>query len=290
MTRRLCLEWPDPTPFRDRGRDPIRILAVSDLLEPTLLDRRNRQALGSIDLIVGCEPEDIAFVADGFDAPILYVLGNHDGDSQWAKCAIYCPDPMTSESVVRRAGIAIAGLTWPGSRGKGAHRSESMAWRQVLRLASKRLGREDPLIVISHVPPLGSGDVPTDAYHRGFHGYDWLLHHLRPRLWLHGHTPLAATGDWFVRRGDTYVINVTGAVLIELLAPGSKPASNDPASCSDENPAEAGAEPTTTEEPTTTAEPVAPAAAAVASATRRRIKVNPNLGGRVKFGGRVKLR
>jgi hypothetical protein len=75
------------------------------------------------------------------------------------------------------------------------------------------------MIVLSHVPPLGAGDAPTDPYHRGFKGYRWLLDRLEPTLWLHGHTPLAATAEWKVQVGLTVVVNVTGAVLIDLMPP-----------------------------------------------------------------------
>jgi hypothetical protein len=108
--------------------------------------------------------------------------------------------------------------------GRESARSEKGAWTQALGMAVRRIRRAEPLIVISHVPPAGAGDVPTDAYHRGFKGYAWLLRRLEPRLWLHGHTPLASTRDWHVLAGSTEVVNVTGAVLIELMAPGSKSA------------------------------------------------------------------
>jgi Icc-related predicted phosphoesterase len=88
-----------------------------------------------------------------------------------------------------------------------------------MRLATRRLGHLEPMIVLSHVPPLGIGDVPTDAYHRGFKGYRWLLERLEPTLWLHGHTPLAATTNGSSQVGGTTVINVTGAVVIDLLPP-----------------------------------------------------------------------
>ena len=81
------------------------------------------------------------------------------------------------------------------------------------------MANHDPMIVVSHAPPRAAGDVATDAYHRGFKGYRWLLERLEPTLWLHGHTPLAAARDWQVQVGRTKVINVTGAVLIDLLPP-----------------------------------------------------------------------
>jgi Icc-related predicted phosphoesterase len=222
MSRRLTIEWPDPTPFRGRDGAPIRLLAVSDLLEPTLVDSRNRSALAPLDLIVGCgdlDCDDLAFLADSLNAPLVYVQGNHDTDARWKQCTDFCPEAIHSTSIFHRAGVSMAGLTWPGQRGKSGNRSERAAWSQALRLATRRLGQLDPMIVLSHVPPLGAGDVATDPYHRGFKGYRWLLERLEPTLWLHGHTPLAATSEWKVQVGNTTVVNVTGAVIIELLPP-----------------------------------------------------------------------
>ncbi len=223
MTRRLGIVWPDPRPFDGRDGAPIRLLAVSDMIEPALADARNRSAAGPIDLIVGCgdlECDDLAFVADAFDAPLIYVRGNHDSDERWRQCQDFCPEPVRSTALLQRAGLSIAGLTWPGRRGRAAQRDERTAWSQALRLAARRVGNRDPMIVASHAPPLAAGDVSTDMYHRGFKGYRWLLERLEPALWLHGHTPLAAAGDWKVQVGRTTVVNVTGAVIIELLPPG----------------------------------------------------------------------
>jgi hypothetical protein len=61
--------------------------------------------------------------------------------------------------------------------------------------------------------------MPDGVYHRGFRGYRWLMDRLAPPLWLHGHTPLAATSDWCVEVGRTTLINATGAVVVELLPP-----------------------------------------------------------------------
>ena len=222
MTHHIALEWPDPTPFRDRDGAAIRLLVVSDAVDPTLMDLRNRQALAPIDLIVGCgdlDSSDLAFIADGLNAPLVYVNGNHDSGEWSAAGTSYCPEPMRSTAVQHRASLAIAGLNWPGSRGKRARRSERSAWNQVLSLAARRLGRREPLIVISHVPPFGAGDVPDGEYHRGFRGYRWLMDRLAPPLWLHGHTPLAATSDWCIEVGRTTLVNATGAVVVELLPP-----------------------------------------------------------------------
>ncbi len=235
MTKRLAIEWPDDSPFRDRDGAPIRLLAVSDTLEPALEDQRNRQAIGPVDVILGCgdlDPDELSFIADGFDAPLMYVYGNHDSEARWKACKATCPVPMPSGSVHREAGISIAGLTWPGPRGSGAARSERLAWSQALTLATKRLGHQDPLIVVSHVPPLGLGDIAGNGYHRGFRGYLWLMHRLAPRLWLHGHTPLAAAPTWHIEHETTTLVNATGAVVIELYPTGGLPSDSASAAAS----------------------------------------------------------
>ena len=55
-------------------------------------------------------------------------------------------------------------------------------------------------------------------YHRGFAGYRWLCRRLKPRLWIHGHSALAAVADWRQDWGGTTLVNVTGAVLVEMSA------------------------------------------------------------------------
>jgi Icc-related predicted phosphoesterase len=225
VTRHISVEWPDAKPFVGRDGAPIRLLAISDQLDPTLIDHRNRAGVGPIDLIVGCgdlDREDLGFVADAINAPLVYINGNHDLNEQWAHTDC-CPAAIQSTAVHRLAGLSLAGLTWPGQGGHRAIRSERSAWNQAVRLATRRLGRPEPLIVFSHVPPFGAGDLPGGEYHRGFRGYRWLLDRLQPPLWLHGHTPLADVTDWQSHCGKTTVVNVTGAVVVELWSPGSVP-------------------------------------------------------------------
>ena len=224
MPRYLSLEWPDEAPFRDRDGAPIRILAVSDEFDPVLQDLRNRKSLGKIDLVLGCgdlAADDLSFIVDLVNAPLIYVRGNHDGGEKWVRDSAFLPSTIESTRAVHESGLTVVRLTWPGHKGKGAMRNEGLAWKQAVKLAIRRLGRDEPMIVISHVPPLGVGDIPTTGYHRGFHGYRWLLDRVRPRLWLHGHTPLAACRDWLLTYQDTTLANVTGAVVIELHPPGT---------------------------------------------------------------------
>jgi uncharacterized protein len=219
VTRRLSLTWADTRPFGD-GRDAIRILAASDEPDPALDHESNREALGRIDLVVGCgdlSPERVAFLGDAFRAPLVYVRGNHDRGGAWATAANV---PVESWGIDRRnlPGVALLGLPWPGIDGGSGLRDEAAAWGQVLRALKLRLLRPParPWLVFSHAPPRGAGDAPDDPYHVGFAAYRAVLDRLAPRLWLHGHTTRASQRTPIVEHGPTTVINVTGSVLVEL--------------------------------------------------------------------------
>jgi len=229
MTRRLSLEWPDARPFEGRGGAPIRLLAVSDAVDPALDHEVNRTAIGRIDGIVGCgdlEPDYLGFLGDAFHVPVAYVRGNHDRGGHWRDTAAReAPRPLPSGRLAEIGGLTIAPFEWPGIRSsETALRDERRAWWDVLRatraLVLRRIRRRSgPVLVLSHAPPRGVGDSEADPYHLGYRSYRWLLERLRPPLWLHGHVTPASVRDWRDALGPTVVANVTGAVLVELTPP-----------------------------------------------------------------------
>lgn len=216
--RRLALPWPQKPDPGTVDRKKLRLLAVSDERDRALEFERNRAEIGTLDAIVGCgdlDPDYLAFLADAFCVPLLYVRGNHDRGANWQALGDELPGSLAAQ-YERLGGATVVGLSWPGDdRAVQATRDEFAAWRQAIPLGF-RPRRRGPLIVLSHVPPLGLGDSPDDAYHRGFAAYHWLCRRLHPTLWLHGHTSLAAARDWRVTWGDTTFANVTGSVLVEL--------------------------------------------------------------------------
>lgn len=218
MIRRLEVPW--PVGRRGMETPAFRMLAVSDEVDPALEVAEVRRSLGHIDLVVGCgdlDPGYLAMLGDAFMAPLLFVHGNHDRGIGWSEHRHVLPDALVDGKPVRVGAIRLAGFNWPGDREGRADRDDLSAWMQVLRLAVRLIGRAgEPLLLISHVPPAGTGDVPADRYHRGFRAYDWLARRVRPPLWLHGHSPLAACLSPFGRLGATRVVNVTGATLVEL--------------------------------------------------------------------------
>jgi hypothetical protein len=216
MIRHVSLPWPSLVKSSDGDR--VRLLAVSDEPEKALDFERNRDAVGKIDAVLGCgdlEPDYLSYLADAFRAPLIYVRGNHDRGANWSALAEDLPEALVGRCDWIQ-GISLLGLSWPAD-GRDSHaiRSEQAAWLQALPLGVRSSGQR-PLIVLSHVPPRGLGDTPEDHYHRGFAAYEWLRRRLHPTLWLHGHTSMATTPDWRVRWGETTLVNVTGAVVVEL--------------------------------------------------------------------------
>lgn len=219
MIRRLSVDWPQPPSDQPDGNERrLRLLAVSDEPEQALDFERNRAAIAPVDGIIGAgdlEPDYLTFLADAFKAPLLYVRGNHDRGANWSGLDNVLPRALDARAD-NLAGVAVAGLGWPGDERGQAMRDETGAWGQALNLMLHLRGQRPP-IVVSHVPPRGLGDTPEDHYHLGFAAYHWLCRRLNPRLWIHGHTALAAATDWRQDWGNTTLVNVTGAVLIELV-------------------------------------------------------------------------
>ena len=226
MTDRLRLSWPDPAAFAARDGRPIRLLAVSDEVEPALEDAATRRAIGPIDLVLGAgdlEPSYLGFLADAFGVPLLYVRGNHDVGVAWAEAEVeHVPAVLPDGRVHDEAGLRLLPFSGapryaPHGRANAEQQVSGTAmWQRVLRAWPGAAVRR-PVLVLTHAAPRGVNDA-TDQAHRGFASFRWLLDRLAPPLWLHGHATLLRRGieARTVRRKGTTLVNVTGATLVEL--------------------------------------------------------------------------
>jgi len=196
----------------------VRLLAVSDEVEPQLVDERTVAAQGRIDLLIGCGdlPSDyLDVLSTVYSAPLLFVRGNHDlpgGQGDYPAAA------EIDGRIVREKGLLIAGLEGSIRYSDGAHQyTERQMLAKVLALRV-RLGARRLDILITHGPPAGVNEG-SDAPHRGLKAVRRAVEWMRPRLLLHGH--VHPYGREIVREaqlGETRVINVVGHRVIEIAA------------------------------------------------------------------------
>jgi Icc-related predicted phosphoesterase len=194
----------------------VRLLAVSDEVEPQLLDERTVEAQGHIDLVIGCGdlPADyLDALSTVYAAPLVFVRGNHDLPDRQGD---YPHDAEIDGRVVREKGLLIAGLEGSIRYSDGAHQYTERQMMAKVRALRLKLRLRHPDILITHGPPAGVNEG-TDGPHRGLVAVRRAVEWMHPRLLLHGH--VHPYGREIIREGqlgDTRVINVVGHRLIEL--------------------------------------------------------------------------
>lgn len=225
MTKHLRVTWPDAALFARRDGRPVRILALSDEVEPAIESPTALDSLGPIDFIVGAGdlgPEYLDRVAHRFAAPLVFVRGNHDTGIAWRNVApTLLPEPLPDGRLVTESEISIVGFSGaPIYNGGPMQFHGREMWLRVIGAWLRLRDQRRPVLIITHAAPRGLGDA-DDLPHRGFSAFRWLLDRLRPPLWLHGHTALVRRGldERCVHHEETLLYNCTGATLIELLPP-----------------------------------------------------------------------
>lgn len=178
----------------------VKILAVSDRVVEHLYSSDVKSYYHDIDLLLGCGDLPyyyLDFLTSALDAPMLYVLGNHDGGEQHTSDRGILRHVRGGRNIhlrtVWEGGVLVAGL-----QGCLRYRPDAdlmytenemalLAARLMPQLLRNRLlyGRAAD-IWITHAPPLGIHDGP-DRAHVGFQTFRYLIRAFRPRYWLHGH-------------------------------------------------------------------------------------------------------
>lgn len=213
----------------------MRILTVSDKVEPVLYGPYIRERVGKVDLILACGDLPyyyLDYIVSLLDVPIFLVHGNddkpvqrhsagepeadhHEAGLQWAI-------DLHGE-VYNHSGLLLAGLE--GCRryspGKPYQYSEPEVRLQTLKLGGRlvlnkmRHGRHLD-IMMTHAPPRGIHDA-EDVPHQGFESYLWLINRFQPMLFIHGHQHIynrnLATETML---GKTRILNTYGYRVIDL--------------------------------------------------------------------------
>ena len=221
----------------------MRILTVSDKVEPVLYGPYIRERVGKIDLVLACGDlpyEYLEYIVSLLDAQLYYVHGNHDrvvssvgsfglGDSRsgQAGATAFTWAVNLHGRTKAHEGLLLAGLEGCRVYNPGApfQYRESEVRSQVTLLGGRlglnrlRYGRYLD-VLITHAPPRGIHDA-ADLPHQGFASYLTLLRTFRPALMVHGHSHLYnhnATVETAFE--GTRIINTYGYRVLELAQQG----------------------------------------------------------------------
>lgn len=166
----------------------MKILTVSDRVSAELLDSADTIArLNNIDLIISCgdlPPEFLSSLRHRYDAPLYYVLGNHDLRYDAAP-----PLGCTSidRKVIRFGGRTIVGFSgsrWYNGGDNQYSEKEMKRFINRMRFSLWRSGAID--IVVTHAPPRHVHDA-EDPCHKGFRCFSGFIDKYTPKFFIHGH-------------------------------------------------------------------------------------------------------
>jgi Icc-related predicted phosphoesterase len=216
----------------------VRILTLSDKIEPLLYGRGLQRVVGDVELVLSCGdlPDYyLDYVVSTLSVPCYFVHGNHaqgaefrshpgledqEGQGRPERRPVGCD---VNERVVYEKGLLIAGFDgcMRYNSNPRFQYTETQMKLKVLRMAPRllwnrlRYGRYLD-ILITHAPPRGIHDGP-DPCHLGFDAYLQFMRWFRPSHLIHGHKHVYRSDE--VTRTvyhQTVVINTYGYRILEV--------------------------------------------------------------------------
>lgn len=208
----------------------MRLLAISDKVEPLLYSPAIHKVVGPVDMILACGDLPhyyVDYVVSMLGKPCFLVQGNHASGMEFEH--VHFPDapvrhPMDiHRRVVMEQGLLIAGLEGSiryNQNPRFQYTQQEMwwnVWNLVPSLLWNRLIHRRYLdVLIAHSPPAGIHDGP-DRPHQGFESFLWFMRTFRPRYLLHGHKHIYRPDEVTKTRYEkTTVVNVYPWRIIEF--------------------------------------------------------------------------
>lgn len=196
----------------------MKILSVSDTVEPVLYDRFDPSRWVGVNLILACgdlPPEYLSFLVTRLNVPLYYVKGNHD-----IRADGYDPNGCINldNKLIVHQGLRIMGFEGCRWYNGGAQQYPEREMQKKIRNLWYPLRRHKGVdIVITHAPPRHIHDG-EDLCHRGFNSFRRLIKKYHPRYFIHGHMHFNYTADpqRITEIDQTKVVNTYGHFLFEI--------------------------------------------------------------------------
>jgi len=222
----------------------LRVLAVSDVVNPNLYSAQVKDMAGNVDVIISCGDLPVYyldFLASSLLKPLYFVCGNHDHYEEQEE---YCTEPLKFENFVLKTRaqkmdvcfggtdlderiekvghLLIGGLEGSVVYNWGEHQyTENQMRRKILKmmpamyLNSLFSGRYLD-VLITHAPPFGIHDK-KDIAHRGFKALLNFIKRYHPKYLLHGHTHIYDISEKRIFEYEgTKVVNCYDFVILDI--------------------------------------------------------------------------
>lgn len=196
----------------------MKILVLADHESKSLYEYYKPEKLQDVELVIACgdlRKDYLDFFASVCRAPVLFVLGNHDG---WYQKGHGCGCICIEDDIYVYRGIRILGLGGSMQYIPGAdnqYTEAKMAWR-IKKLWWKLKCKGGFDILVAHAPAQGFHDM-EDLPHQGFACFRELIEKYRPKMFVHGHVH-GNYGSSFKRTdmlGSTLVVNAYEHYIID---------------------------------------------------------------------------
>lgn len=196
----------------------MKILTVSDRVEPILNDSFDAGLFAEVDLILSCgdlPPEYLTGLVNRIKVPLYFVKGNHDIRYD-RKPPEGCVD--IHGRLVQFQGVRILGLEGSRWYNGGPNQYTERQMRQIVRKLKIGIWWKGGIdVVVSHAPPRHVHDA-EDRCHKGFKSFHSLIRGHAPGYFIHGH--IHAHFDSFTDRvttiHNTKVINSYGYTILDV--------------------------------------------------------------------------
>ncbi|MDR2601120.1 MAG: metallophosphoesterase [Spirochaetaceae bacterium] len=218
----------------------MKILCVSDYIDPLVYSDSIKERFKNVDLVLGAGdlPLDyLEFIVSSLNKPLHFVFGNHNleefdyytgkklevnFEEEQKVCYQGIGAEHISGKVKKEEGLIIAGLGGSMLYNNGKNQwSEFGMKMQILRMLPAllfnklRYGRYLD-ILLTHASPLGIHDKP-DLCHKGFKCFLDFMRIFKPKYLIHGHIHLYdSSEERSTKYCDTYVVNVYSHYIIEV--------------------------------------------------------------------------
>ncbi len=218
----------------------MKILCVSDHIDPLVYSNSIKERFGDVKLVIGAGDLDLdyyGFIVSSLNVPLCFVFGNHNlkkiqdyrkeyrtnpaWDSPYSLPQTY-GSTYVGGKVVKVKHLLIAGLGGSMKYNAGPNQFSNTGMmlyslRILPRLLFNRIVYGRFLdILVTHAPPEGIHDR-DDPCHRGFRFFRTFIRLFKPRYLVHGHVhlyDLNASRETLV--DSTRVVNAYDHHVIEI--------------------------------------------------------------------------